>query len=543
MMVCICNRVSKRNKKGGEMKVIKVCGLFIVGCFLITNLSWAWHTISPSMYRPNILPAYSNGKFKKVKIQLSDIEKKLSEWKRSHSITECLEEIKDKISSLKGKDERLDEILDKMIELIDKIIDKITNRKSSKDIKSMIKELLDEYLKDIPSDSQINPEEISQQIEDIENKNITIPENPTSEDLRQKVLEKVIDALQGFKDKLENLKGKNEKLDEAIDRMIEKIDKKIDDLEEMMNNPSEEEEAENSEVENNDVENGNVENNIENNNAENDNVTVEENDNDKLPTPPSIKNIFEPIKERIEERIKAYRQKVGQRLINKLEETKSRLEGAKSRLEEFKGKNEKVDEKIERIEERIDKAIARIDKIIEKIKERFDLPEEEGIEEANEENQLPNEENQLPKEEEYDFGDYSSAHLIKKSWEALNEEDYEAAKVYAEKCIELYEDKAKEQQASLNDFPSSDEASKYWALNDVGTAYFILAESYRKEGDLEKAKEYYQKIIDEYSYAQCWDTQGWWWKVADAAKEKLEEIEGATAELSSGENQEPAKEA
>ena len=38
--------------------------------------------------------------------------------------------------------------------------------------------------------------------------------------------------------------------------------------------------------------------------------------------------------------------------------------------------------------------------------------------------------------------------------------------------IDQFIEKAKQQQASLNELPT-DNTSDYWALNDVGTCYFI----------------------------------------------------------------------
>jgi hypothetical protein len=32
-------------------------------------------------------------------------------------------------------------------------------------------------------------------------------------------------------------------------------------------------------------------------------------------------------------------------------------------------------------------------------------------------------------------------------------------------------------------------------------------------------------LIDEFSYAQCWDPQGWFWKPAEAAAEKVDDLD------------------
>ncbi|MFP4473679.1 MAG: tetratricopeptide repeat protein [Candidatus Omnitrophota bacterium] len=130
----------------------------------------------------------------------------------------------------------------------------------------------------------------------------------------------------------------------------------------------------------------------------------------------------------------------------------------------------------------------------------------------------------------YNFGDYRSSTLVSKAWEALNDKDLDAVLAYTNKCIELYESKAKEMQAGLEEYPAGDkdEVFAYWALNDVATAYYIQGEAYRQGGMEEEAQEAYQKVVNEFTYGQCWDNGGWFWKPAEAAKEKLAMLESGT---------------
>jgi len=120
-----------------------------------------------------------------------------------------------------------------------------------------------------------------------------------------------------------------------------------------------------------------------------------------------------------------------------------------------------------------------------------------------------------------DFGDRTSQTLTVKGWEALLAKDYEAALAYTDECIKLYEEEAVFQQSQLTDFAPKELAFDYWALNDVATCYFIRGEVYREQGEFDKAREAYQAIIDKLGYAQCWDPKGWFWKVAEGAKDKL----------------------
>lgn len=130
----------------------------------------------------------------------------------------------------------------------------------------------------------------------------------------------------------------------------------------------------------------------------------------------------------------------------------------------------------------------------------------------------------------YNFGDYRSTTLISKAWKSMSENDLEAVLAYTNKCMELYGAQAQKMQASLTDYPQgkNDEIFAYWALNDVSTGLFIQGEAYRKAGMKDEAKKAYQKVIDEYTYGQCWDQGGWFWKPADAAKEKIAMIDSGS---------------
>jgi tetratricopeptide (TPR) repeat protein len=127
----------------------------------------------------------------------------------------------------------------------------------------------------------------------------------------------------------------------------------------------------------------------------------------------------------------------------------------------------------------------------------------------------------------YDFGDYSSMSLLVAAWKALDEEDIEAIIAFTDKAIELYGAEADKMQASLSALPTGEPEAihAYYALNDVATAYFIKGEAYFKNDMLNEARSAYQKVIDKYPFAQCWDPRGWFWTVADGSREKIEMID------------------
>jgi len=124
------------------------------------------------------------------------------------------------------------------------------------------------------------------------------------------------------------------------------------------------------------------------------------------------------------------------------------------------------------------------------------------------------------------FGDHSSAFLVQQAWAALKANDVKAVQVYVNKTVELYGKQAKKMQASMRDYVSgsNDKIFRYYALNDVGTALLILGEVYQNTGKKKEAAKVYKKVIDEFPYAQCWYDKGWFWKPAEAAQMKLQEL-------------------
>lgn len=125
---------------------------------------------------------------------------------------------------------------------------------------------------------------------------------------------------------------------------------------------------------------------------------------------------------------------------------------------------------------------------------------------------------------EYDFGDFSSETLTTKAWKALDEGDYAAVEAYTTKCISLYESQAVQQQSSLTDFAPKDKAFDNWALNDVATCYFILGESLLAQKRYQEAKAAFDRVVNDFGFAQCWDPKGWFWKVAVASRGRLNKI-------------------
>ncbi|WP_309400384.1 hypothetical protein [Cerasicoccus maritimus] len=124
-----------------------------------------------------------------------------------------------------------------------------------------------------------------------------------------------------------------------------------------------------------------------------------------------------------------------------------------------------------------------------------------------------------------DYGNFSSETLTTKAWEALGQKQYDLAIDYTSKCIEMYAAQAAEMQASLTEPAPAETASSKWALNDVGTCLYIRGQAYEAKGESAKAVADYKKLVGELSFAQTWDTKGWFWRPADAAKQRITVVE------------------
>jgi tetratricopeptide (TPR) repeat protein len=124
-----------------------------------------------------------------------------------------------------------------------------------------------------------------------------------------------------------------------------------------------------------------------------------------------------------------------------------------------------------------------------------------------------------------DFGDHTSATLTGKAWEALGKQQYNAALPFIAKCKELYEAEALKQQAAQTDFLPADKGHSAWALNDVGTCYFIEGQLLEKQGKKADALKAYKKLASDFKFCQCWDTKGWFWHPAEAAAERVKQLD------------------
>jgi len=135
--------------------------------------------------------------------------------------------------------------------------------------------------------------------------------------------------------------------------------------------------------------------------------------------------------------------------------------------------------------------------------------------------------NMIEKNLDMDFGNMSSATIVGKMWESLNAQNLDLVIAYNAKLVKVYSEKAKKMQAEMTEYAweSPEKIHSFWALNDVGTGTFILGEAYRVAGKNAEAIAAFKQVVSDYLYAQCWDPNGWFWKPAETAQQKLVELE------------------
>ncbi len=124
-----------------------------------------------------------------------------------------------------------------------------------------------------------------------------------------------------------------------------------------------------------------------------------------------------------------------------------------------------------------------------------------------------------------DFGDHSTGNLRYQAEARRHAGDLDQALIYTDKLIELHSAEAREMQASLSDYPPTEDAYNYGALNGVGVAYIIRAEILMEKGDKAGAREAYNTITRDFSYAQYQDGEYDWYKAGEVAKRRLEELQ------------------
>ncbi len=124
----------------------------------------------------------------------------------------------------------------------------------------------------------------------------------------------------------------------------------------------------------------------------------------------------------------------------------------------------------------------------------------------------------------------SSQELVARSWEASGKNDLEKVIELTTQCEDLYGREARKLEAQLKSFPPSEQKKDYRVLNDVATCLFIRAEALMNNGKTQEAQVLFQKIVDEFKWAQAWDPRGWFWSVAEKSQASIDVLTGKAQE-------------
>ncbi|HXI24616.1 MAG TPA: hypothetical protein VNG71_12195 [Pyrinomonadaceae bacterium] len=126
----------------------------------------------------------------------------------------------------------------------------------------------------------------------------------------------------------------------------------------------------------------------------------------------------------------------------------------------------------------------------------------------------------------------TSEEFVKQSWAGLKS-DTAKSLACTDKTIRKWTRQADDQQimatkADCSNPPSSADLKTYfgssWALSDVATSWFIRGEAFYQQKKWPEAREAYKTVVDKYHCAFTWDPRGWFWRTADGAQEKYDEI-------------------
>ncbi len=120
----------------------------------------------------------------------------------------------------------------------------------------------------------------------------------------------------------------------------------------------------------------------------------------------------------------------------------------------------------------------------------------------------------------------SSKECVSAVREASHKNDLAKVNELAEACVAAYQEEAKKQQAQLVNFPSRGQENQYQTLNDVAIVLFTQAETLMNTGKVDEAIALFQKVIDDYKWAQAWDPRGWYWSVAEKSQDSIDVLTG-----------------
>jgi exo-beta-1,3-glucanase (GH17 family) len=131
---------------------------------------------------------------------------------------------------------------------------------------------------------------------------------------------------------------------------------------------------------------------------------------------------------------------------------------------------------------------------------------------------------------------YDAEEVNTHAWTALENGDFVKAVACTDKVIQTWSSEAQQQQdervqngiCEVTPDPGDpvqveEYWNSYWAVNYVAASWFIRGEAFRRQERWSEAREFY-KMVENYYCAYAWDPQGWFWNLAQGAREKNAQI-------------------
>jgi hypothetical protein len=120
---------------------------------------------------------------------------------------------------------------------------------------------------------------------------------------------------------------------------------------------------------------------------------------------------------------------------------------------------------------------------------------------------------------------------VRQAWEASSQGDLKRLEEIIAKAEKLFGERARKEETSLTNFPERGKEKDYQSLNDFGTILFVQAEALMNYGKTEEAVVAFQKIIDNFKWAQAWDpSRGNFWSVAGKSQASIDVMTGKVEE-------------
>ncbi len=116
----------------------------------------------------------------------------------------------------------------------------------------------------------------------------------------------------------------------------------------------------------------------------------------------------------------------------------------------------------------------------------------------------------------------ASEDMTIQAWQYLNQGDMDRAIQQAQATIaewtpwaQRLQERKKAKVGQLIEYSGLPQQRKqifsYWALNDIGAAYYILGKAFDQKKHYPQAAAAFSQITKNYSLAQIWDPRGWFW--------------------------------